>query len=696
MSINIIMSKNWAFIAIALIIFGSCASSISGYNNKADYFESVNVQDETTLKCYALGRYVVEETEINLSFEEAERVYNKLKELQIEMNLNPFSEEAQKAKVEYVDLLAEKNLIHYSLTKNDYLSLLNSQWYNVRKNIPIINLPKNEAASSFICSVTSGGTGSILPPILLPRPRIGLLWLGHGLYDAAVTGVGSLLLAKGFTAIGEQTGIALGFMGIGLTYGSPVGPIYGLAGYALFVTVNAEYIETFPPNFPPEISDENPRTGSSNIPVSLSELSFRINDPNGDRMSYTVATDPYIGSGSGNMERNGVYTVPVSGLEPYRTYRWTVSVSDGKDTIEKTFSFMTEDQPLDPFNPFEEGWQYRKKITIQHTKVAGELTDFPILISIRDSDLRDKAQTDGDDILFMDSSGVANKLYHEIELFNKVSGEIVAWVRIPSISSSVDTELYLYYGNLETSNQQFPEKTWNTNFKGVWHLNENPAETIRDSTINDNNGASHDSMTILNTVEGKVGKCIDFDGIDDYISIPNSVSLCPSEVTLVCWLYPEELDLNGKFHIGKMCKDKWGNYDAASYGIYYDNRTVSTYYEKNENDGFKVVANADGIDRWYHIATSMDSSHNIKIYLDGILKNQSNCGQSIRYTNAKELYLAASHISTGSGINSWEDCKIDEIWILDVPLDDQWISTLYKNQNDPSHFLSFGPEETGP
>jgi hypothetical protein len=691
------MSKNWAFIVIALIIFGSFTPSISGYNTKTDYFESVNVQNETTLKCHALGRYGVEETEITLSFEEAERVCNKLNELQVEMNLDPFSEKTHEAKVEYIDLLAEKDLIHHSLTKNDYLSLLTPQWHNQWKKISINDLPSNGGiASSFICSVTSGGMGTLLPPFLPPRPRMGLSWIGHGVYDAAATAVGSLLLARGFMAIGEQTGIALGFTGVGLTYGSPVGPVYGLAGYALFVTVNAEYIETFPPNFPPEISDESPRTGSSNMPVSLSELIFRINDPNGDRMSYTVTTDPHIGSGSGNMKGNGVYTVSVSGLEPYKTYRWTVSVSDGKDTTEKTFSFVTEDQPLDPFNPFEEGWQYRKKITIQHAKVAGDLTDFPILVSIKDSDLRDKAQTDGDDILFMDSSSVANKLYHEIELFSKVSGEIVAWVRIPSVSSSVDTELYLYYGNLETSNQQFPEKTWNSNFKGVWHLNENPAETIQDSTINDNNGASHGSMTLLNMVDGKVGKCIDFDGIDDYISIPNSVSLCPSEVTLVCWLYPEELDLNGMFHIGKMCKDKWGNYDAASYGIHYDNRTVSTYYERNENGGFKVVANAAGIDRWYHIATSMDSLHNIKIYLDGILKNQSNCGQSIRYTNAKELYLAASHISLGSGINSWEDCKIDEIWILDVPLDDQWISTLYKNQNDPSYFLSFGPEEIGP
>jgi len=384
MSINILMSKNWAFIVIALFIFGGFTPSISGYNNKTDYFESVNVQDETTLKCYALGRYGVEETETTLSFEEAERIYNKLKELQVEMNLDPFSEKTHEAKVEYIDLLAEKNLIHHSLTKNDYLSLLTPQWHNQWKKIPINDLPRNGGiASSFVCSVTSGGMGTLLPPFLLPRPRMGLSWIGRGVYDAAATAVGSLLLARGFMAIGEQTGIALGFTGVGLTYGSPVGPIYGLAGYALFVTVNAEYIETFPPNFPPEISDESPRTGSSNIPVSLSELSFRINDPNGDRMSYTVTTDPYIGSGSGNMKGNGVYTVPVSNLQGSTEYTWYVSVSDGQDTTEKTFSFTTVFEAPIISNPSPSDGSDNVQVDISHLSFTlsdpqGDLMDVTV------------------------------------------------------------------------------------------------------------------------------------------------------------------------------------------------------------------------------------------------------------------------------------------------------------------------------
>lgn len=203
MPINILMSKNWTFIVIALFIFGSFTSSISGYNNKTDYFESVNVQDETTLKCYALGRYGVEETEITLSFEEAERVYNKLKELQVEMNLNPFSEKTHEAKVEYIDLLAEKNLIHHSLTKNDYISLLNPRRSkklndnNHRFVIPISNRQDPTRVTIPFCSITSGGAGIVYPIMVFPRPRAMLFWQGTDVYDVAVTGIGSLIMNRG-------------------------------------------------------------------------------------------------------------------------------------------------------------------------------------------------------------------------------------------------------------------------------------------------------------------------------------------------------------------------------------------------------------------------------------------------------------------------------------------------------------------
>jgi hypothetical protein len=74
------------------------------------------------------------------------------------------------------------------------------------------------------------------------------------------------------------------------------------------------------------------------------------------------------------------------------------------------------------FNPFAEGWEYRKMIMVNHTMVGADLEYFPVLLDITDNDLKDKAQEDGDDILFMNGAGVSTRLYHELEEFDSSTG----------------------------------------------------------------------------------------------------------------------------------------------------------------------------------------------------------------------------------------------------------------------------------
>ena len=77
------------------------------------------------------------------------------------------------------------------------------------------------------------------------------------------------------------------------------------------------------------------------------------------------------------------------------------------------------------------GWSYRKKLTIDNTKVPADQTNFPVLVSlVSDSDLAAKAQnapTAGYEILFTSSNGTS-KLSHEIEEFDDTTGELVSWV----------------------------------------------------------------------------------------------------------------------------------------------------------------------------------------------------------------------------------------------------------------------------
>jgi len=164
-------------------------------------------------------------------------------------------------------------------------------------------------------------------------------------------------------------------------------------------------------------------------------------------------------------------------------------------------------------------WTYRKRITIDHTKVSGSLTDFPVLISLpSDSTLSSCALPDGHDILFTDAAGT--KLPHEIESYTSSTGALVAWVKAPSISSSDNTTLYLYYNNSEAPDQQDATHVWDSNYVGVWHLKEPAGSNSNDSTLNSLTGTPAGSP---GQTSGQVDGSLGFSG-GNSVSMGNNAS----------------------------------------------------------------------------------------------------------------------------------------------------------------------------
>jgi hypothetical protein len=126
-------------------------------------------------------------------------------------------------------------------------------------------------------------------------------------------------------------------------------------------------------------------------------------------------------------------------------------------------------------NWYSGNWPYRKMITIDHTKVSNTTqTNFPVLVSITDSNLATFAQSNGGDIVFTSADGTT-KLSHEIESYTSATGALIAWVQVPSLSASVDTQIYIYYGNRTAINQQNVSGTWDSNYLLVQHLKESAA-----------------------------------------------------------------------------------------------------------------------------------------------------------------------------------------------------------------------------
>ncbi|HEU4913899.1 MAG TPA: DUF2341 domain-containing protein [Candidatus Saccharimonadales bacterium] len=130
-------------------------------------------------------------------------------------------------------------------------------------------------------------------------------------------------------------------------------------------------------------------------------------------------------------------------------------------------------------------WPYQKKITVDETKIPGSQTlqDYPLLVSRTDPELRAAAnggrvaKTNGGDIRFTLPNGT--KLDHEIEKYDPATGQLIAWVRIPYLSATTNTELWMQYGNASASNQWNNAGTWGPNYKAVYHLADaNPNDTF--------------------------------------------------------------------------------------------------------------------------------------------------------------------------------------------------------------------------
>jgi hypothetical protein len=130
---------------------------------------------------------------------------------------------------------------------------------------------------------------------------------------------------------------------------------------------------------------------------------------------------------------------------------------------------------------------YRQKITIDHTLVAEDLTDFPVLITdaIVQAGLFTHARTDGADIV-VTAADETTRLKRELVTYDAMAGELELYVRLPSLSSVSDTEIYVYYGNAGAAETNDAD-TWNADYGVVYHLKEDPGGTApqaKDSTAN--------------------------------------------------------------------------------------------------------------------------------------------------------------------------------------------------------------------
>jgi hypothetical protein len=251
---------------------------------------------------------------------------------------------------------------------------------------------------------------------------------------------------------------------------------------------------------------------------------------------WVVGTDDHLASATSAYTVNKVYAFKLPGGTPTPTPTPTAHQPNGDSDSATTDTYANCNSDSDSTDTYgncgnTDSNTYptpgptaacQRPLTIDHTKVPSTQSNFTVLVSLTDPALKTVANgghvanANGYDIGFYADSGGTTKLKWEVEKYDGTTGNLIAWVKIPSVSSSTDTVFYLMYGDSSiNTNQSDPPNTWDSNFKGVWHMADSAANTtIRESTVTGANGTNN-ANTSSKTATGQIGNALSYNGSTD-------------------------------------------------------------------------------------------------------------------------------------------------------------------------------------
>lgn len=342
---------------------------------------------------------------------------------------------------------------------------------------------------------------------------------------------------------------------------------------------------------------------------------------------------------------------------------------------------------------FPTGWARKVKVTIQNGKVPGTLTSYPALITevnlpqgndeIFDADGLHAAINGGGDIrASSDAAGTTQLPLHVVSFVTDnipANGKCELWVKIASVSSSVDTDFYIWW---EKSAETQPAVGSTFGRNNVW----TEAELVvlmEDSVPVDSTGNHALSLSGgLVSIDGPFGKANTFAGND---------RLSNTDAALVD--IPETYDTTISIISRK------ATYELSEAVVSFEGTDDIVIYPmdaEGANNGFRIFWRDLGGDHF----DPTETLANAWIWND-FTTRASNDHEG--YTNASSIgtftttgtagpfstFFIGGFTATGQ---DW-DGDIAQIIVWATARSDAWLTAQHNNQFDPATFIIEGTPE---
>lgn len=333
---------------------------------------------------------------------------------------------------------------------------------------------------------------------------------------------------------------------------------------------------------------------------------------------------------------------------------------------------------------YNTSWLYRKKITVDYTKLTADVSNFPVYISLDGlgSNFWSAVKNGGGDIRITKSDGTT-ELAREVVSCNTATSKGELHFKADSISSSTNTDFYIYYGNSGASDYGVTDTygrnaVWSNGYISVYHLNETTVTS--GSTITDSKGANNG--TVVNTglsssSSGQLGNCIAFSDTA-YIRLANESAF---DVTTAF--------SHSTWSKGGGAWQNMGGKHGEALGGWVLRTNGSSYANIKAGVDVPGTSNITG-GSWYHVTGNEDGT-NLKIYVNGA--EQNSVANASTITNND--YACIGNVErSGVADANWLG-SLDEVRFSNVSRTPGWITAEYNNTNSPSTFYTIGTQEQG-
>lgn len=334
-------------------------------------------------------------------------------------------------------------------------------------------------------------------------------------------------------------------------------------------------------------------------------------------------------------------------------------------------------------------------VNIDHTKVPNtDQINFPVLFSVTHPFLKTTGNggfvtnANAFDVNFFSDSGLTTKLSWEVEFYDGVAGTLIAWVKIASVSHTVDTPYYVGVGDATiTTFQGNVNGTWDSNFQRVWHLPNGTSLSANDSTVNANNGTINGATAVAGAVDGAASFV---SASSQYIDMgaSNTALSGQDSFTIEFFLKPTTLS------VGQMIVSQWVT--ALAFIVQLDNTDPTSLLiaTNDASSGFGVLNSAPGTltagTRNYIAITWASLNIPLNTTFWNVYKDGTPTGVFNTVNSCAAIRTSTDHLQMGAIGNAvasnFLNGVLDEVRISKSIRSADWIKTTFNTTNSPSTF----------